>query len=312
MTATQGSSPIRVAIDEAGSAAGVRILLHAFDLETSKEVGVDADTAVVLASVFKVPVAVELARQFDSGRLQPAQRVMVPSARRTSGPTGLSVLVDDVEMSLQDLAQLMISVSDNTATDVVTELVGRDQVNATMRRLGLPGTVLEGDCRFLLTRMVEDLRLSPEETAALGADDVRVLERVPRDRWAACRDLEAASTNRSTPREITHLLRLIWTDQAASPAQSAFVRRIMSQQVWPHRLRSGFPGDVRVSGKTGTLPFIRNEVGMVEYPDGGRYAVAVFTVADVPDLTLPAADRVIGTAARIAVDDLRQRRAADA
>lgn len=306
MTALPASSQVRTAIDAAATSAGVSVQLHALDLASGEEVAVDADAPVVLASVFKVPVAVELARQFASGQLRPEQRVVVPSARRTSGPTGLSVLVDDVEMSLRDLAQLMISVSDNTATDVIVDLVGRDSVNRTMSDLGLANTVVEGDCNFLLSRLVSDLHLSSEDTIALGEDQVSVLERIEPSRWAACRDLDARTTNRSTAREITRLLQLIWTDGAAPAEQSAFVRRILSQQVWPHRLRSGFPGDVIVSGKTGTLPFIRNEVGMVEYRDGGRYAVAVFTTADVPDFTLPAADRVIGTAARIAVDELRR------
>lgn len=60
-----------------------------------------------------------------------------------------------------------------------------------------------------------------------------------------------------------------------------------------------------VSGKTGTLPGIRNEVGVVELGDGARYAVAVFTRHDGARAGLPQADAVIGVAARIAVDALR-------
>ncbi len=104
---------------------------------------------------------------------------------------------------------------------------------------------------------------------------------------------------------MTRLLELIWKDEAASPEACAFVRRIMGQQVWPHRLRAGFSGDVKTSGKTGTLPFVRNEAGVVEYQDGGRYAVAVFTVARDAELLAPERDRVIGTVARLAVDHLR-------
>jgi len=292
-------------LESAAQGAGARVILHALDLESGHDFGVDADTLVVLASVFKVPVAVELARQFASGALKPHERLRVTSEDRSPGGTGLSALVDDVEMSLQDLAQLMISVSDNTATDVVTARVGLDAVNAAMRELGLAQTVVEGDCRFLLSRLVTDMGISPEELAAVGADEEAIFASVPAARWAECRDLNAAATNRSTPREITRLLQLVWSDQAAPAEQCAFVRRIMGQQVWPHRLRAGFPGGIRVSGKTGTLPFIRNEVGVVEYPDGGRYAVAVFTVAERPSLHLPAIDALIGEAAGIAVAELR-------
>nr|WP_269801350.1 serine hydrolase [Streptomyces odonnellii] len=75
----------------------------------------------------------------------------------------------------------------------------------------------------------------------------------------------------------------------------------------PHRLRSGFPDDgVKVSGKTGTLPSVRNETGVVEYPDGGRYAVAVFTRADDARLIVPERDAFIGFAAARAVEWLRR------
>lgn len=65
---------------------------------------------------------------------------------------------------------------------------------------------------------------------------------------------------------------------ATAPESCAAVRRLMRLQVWPHRLASGFPDDGwGVAGKTGTLPGIRNEIGVVEPPDGSRVAVAVLT-----------------------------------
>ncbi len=122
------------------------------------------------------------------------------------------------------------------------------------------------------------------------------------------RALDPARSNRSTPRDMTRLLGAVWRDEACTPEHGAAMRRIMGLQVWPHRLASGFPfDDVHVAGKTGSLPTLRNEVGVVEYPDGGRYAVAVFTRTAHTAATLPAADAVIGTAARIAVDALRAR-----
>jgi beta-lactamase class A len=284
---------------------GLRAHVHARDLATDAETGVDADDAVVLASVFKVPIAVELARQFESGELQPTERIRVPAGGRTSGGTGISALVDEIDMSLRDLAQLMISVSDNAATDIVMARVGRDAINARMRDLGLCETVLEGDCAFVLGRLVHDLDVTDAERARLERGDEEVFSDIPLARWQACRDLQPAATNRSTPREITRLLELVWKDEAAPPQASAFVRRIMGQQVWPHRLRAGFPGSVKTSSKTGTLPFVRNEAGVVEYNDGGRYAVAVFTMAATPALLDPNADRAIGSIARLAVDALR-------
>jgi beta-lactamase class A len=120
------------------------------------------------------------------------------------------------------------------------------------------------------------------------------------------RMLDPDRSNSATPRDLTALLGAIWRDDAASPASCSAMRRMLGQQVWPHRLASGFPyDDVRVSGKTGTLPTMRHEIGVVEYPDGGRYAVAVLTQTASTAATQPRADAAIGAVARLAVEQLR-------
>ena len=87
------------------------------------------------------------------------------------------------------------------------------------------------------------------------------------------------------------------------------MRAILKTQVWPHRLSSGFGDGVAIGAKTGTLIGIRNEAGVVELPDGPRYAVCVFTRAfDWLPWKQPAADAVIGTAARLAIEELQTRR----
>jgi beta-lactamase class A len=106
---------------------------------------------------------------------------------------------------------------------------------------------------------------------------------------------------------MTRLLAMIWRDEAAAAPACADVRRWLGLQVWPHRLSSGFPGaDVTISAKTGTLPTVRNEAGVVEYAGGGRYAVAVFTTAADAASRVPARDHFIGEAATLAVDYLRE------
>ena len=72
-----------------------------------------------------------------------------------------------------------------------------------------------------------------------------------------------------------------------------------------HRLTSGFPDDVVVAGKTGTLTGIRNEAGVVTYPDGKHYAVAVFLRTVNSGDRQPLADAAIGLTARLAVESLR-------
>lgn len=275
--------------------AGARGWLHAVDLaDPAAEVAVDADDDVILASVFKLPLLLEMFRQVDAGRIDPTEQTLVSA--RTRGATGLAAMRDPVRMSLRDLAFLMISVSDVAATDVLLERVGQDAVNATLRELGLARTRVRGTCQEMLASVREDLEDLEDPAAERAGRRMRAL------------DFRTQSVG--TPRELTSLLAAIWGDVAASPVACAEVRALLASQVWPHRLSAGFPSDrIAVAGKTGTLPSIRNEVGVVEVPDGRRYAVAVFTRSDSLVMTLPQVDAAIGAAARVAVEDIARRTA---
>ena len=284
-------------LDPVFEAAGVTASFHALDLGTGQEIAHRADELSITASVSKLPVLLELCRQHATGEIDASAPVAVPTQGRAHGPNGLSVMRDPTTMSLRDLAWLMIAISDNAATDVVCAHVGLDRVTTTLRRLGLTRTRVDGDSRDVLRTIAEDL----------GVTTFDGLE-ITRERLAKLRALDPArSLKVTTAREITRLLQLIWDDEAAPPEACAEARRILGQQVWPHRLASGFADldEVRTSGKTGTLPTVRNEVGVVEYPDGGRYAVAVFTRSHALTQKNASADAVIGTAARLAVDALR-------
>jgi beta-lactamase class A len=278
--------------------AGVAGFLHAVDLDSGREVRYRAEEPVVLASVVKIAVLVELFRRFDAGDLAPDDRVVVPAGGRCPGPTGTSVMKDDVELSWRDLAQLMIAVSDNNGADVITRRVGKERVDATMRALGLSRTSIRVTSAELYAEVLADLRVTLAELS------VPTLRLDP-DRLRACRQLSPEHGNPSTPAEMTRLLTLIWRDEAASAESCLAMRRILYTQVWPHRLSAGFEDGVRIGAKTGTLFTVRNEAGVVELPDGGRCAVAVFTRAHDTRRRHPAADAVIGTAARLAVDHLR-------
>ena len=295
MIPTQASD-VRTELSEVFERAGATGRLHAREIGGDREVGLGADEPVVLASTFKVPVALEVFAQAAEGELDLAERVRVPVAGRAPGPTGLSVFSDEAEVSLHDLARSMITVSDNAATDVVCDRVGLDRVAERLAALGLPEIAVPYDCRGIFATVFEDA-----VRAGLPADDFPSDPEVLR----GLRALDPLQTDRGTPRAMTRLLELLWTD-AAGPAEAcAQVREVMGQQVWPHRLTAGFPADVTVAGKTGTLPSQHNEVGVVGYPDGRSYAVAVYVRSQRFEMRQPLLDRAIGEAARIAVESLR-------
>jgi beta-lactamase class A len=206
-------------------------------------------------------------------------------------------MLDEIELSVRDLAHLMMTVSDNTATDVLMRMVGVDRINATLAELGLEQTTLVGDCDALLSTFSADTGLDAMPLGGFAAVDPEALRR-----W---RVLDPIKTSRSTAAEMSRLLAMIWRDEAGPAEACAEVRRIMAHQVWPHRLTQGFPDGVTLAAKTGTLPGIRNEAGVASFPDGKRYAVAVFTRSATYVDRQPAVDTAIGRAAFAAVSALR-------
>ncbi|MBD0711951.1 serine hydrolase [Streptomyces sp. CBMA291] len=292
MNATDTTDRIRAAFAD----AGVTGRLHAIDIDSGDQLGLEPDHLVCTASVHKLCLLVTLHDRAAHGALDLTEQVECPPGARTPGPTGIAAMLDAVRLSLRDLAYLMMTVSDNAAADLLLARVGIDAVNRMTDRLGLDATHATHSFGDMLASVRQDAGTAGVQALA----DPHVIARL--------RALDPARTNRSTPRDMTRLLASVWRDEACIPEHGAAIRRLMGLQVWPHRLASGFPfDDVHVAGKTGSLPTLRNEVGVVEYPDGGRYAVAVFTRTAHTAATLPAADAVIGTAARIAVDALRGR-----
>jgi beta-lactamase class A len=279
-------------------AAGVRCWMHARCLHCDREHGAGADEPVVLASVVKVVLVLEFARQVAAGQLDPTDRMRVRGVDRLGG-TGTAGCADDVELSLRDAALFALSISDNSAADLLFDRVGLDNVRSLLRELNLPHTTVFGPPRDVLRTLAEDVGAGDQ------AEFARRFPTLTAQQVLATRALDPAATTASTPREMTRLLAMVWQDRAGPPTACGQVRELLAQQVNTSRLRSGFPPHVRVAGKTGSLPCVRNEIGVAEYPDGHRYAVAVFTRGGSLEIHQPDLDRAIGDAARRAVDAIR-------
>ncbi|MET8277302.1 serine hydrolase [Micromonospora sp. NPDC005174] len=279
--------------------AGVTASLHVVDLDAAgREVGVRADEQVVIASIFKILLVLEFARQVEAGQVDPTERVLVTAADRLGG-WGLAGCADDAEVSLRDLAYFAMSVSDNTAADLLLRRVGPDLLPMLAAELGLGRTRVLGGPRELVEMMLADVGARTEVEFA------RIFPTLPADRVRAMRVFDPQRTTSSTARDITRLLGLIWRDEAGPASACAMVRAWMARQLFWTRLAAGFPPAVRVSGKTGTLPGLHLEAGVAEYPDGGRYGIAVFARADDLAPRRIDVDLAVGRAARTAAEALR-------
>lgn len=298
------------AIAEGFEAAGCTGFLHAVEVTGGGEIRVRADEPVVLASVFKVLVALEFYDQVHRGALEPARRIRIEPSAHTAGPTGISAFDDPVEISLRDLCRLMMSVSDNTATDMLLAEIGLDRVNARARACGCHATIVESDLRTLIDGIATDLgfanyaQLLAAQSGALGPeareqghDAVRI---------DGCAALDPARTTRSTAREMGRLLTAIWKDEAASSQACADLRSLMAQQV-SSRLARALPDRATIAAKTGSLlGQIRNEVGVITQAEGRAFAVSVFTRAHRPFERVAGIEAAMAAAAASAIDALRR------
>ncbi|MFF0073222.1 serine hydrolase [Streptomyces sp. NPDC005494] len=298
-------------IGEIFAKAGADGLLHAVPVGTASvagaasgmepgggEIAIGADEPVVIASVFKILLVLEFARQAAADQLDPRERVRVTGADRLGG-WGTAGCADDVEISLRDLAFFALTLSDNSAADLLLARIGLDTVRLLARELGLDRTRIVGGPRDVLESMFAEVNARDEAEFALRYTELR------EDCKRRLSALDPLRTNASTPREITRLLRLVWRDEAGPPAACSQVRELMARQIFRHRLVSGFPEEATVAAKTGTLPGLHMEAGVIGYPDGGLYAVSVFARSWDLTASRTEVDAAIGATARTAVDFLR-------
>jgi beta-lactamase class A len=277
-------------------------------LDGTREVAVEADELVSPASVIKVPIAMVAQVQFEEGALDPRERVTMPGDDPVPGPVNFSLYQDDVQASLRDLVVSMLTISDNVATDALVDRLGIDTINFYLRRLGLANTVMTSNLRTMIDAIGRDAGFA--DWAAMMSGTAQLKDQAETDRVDALvlagAVLDPARGFRTTPRDMALLLRLIWTDKVGPPKACDRIRQIMRRQLTRNRLASAFAPPVRVAAKSGSLiGVLRNEVGVIEYPDGDKYVAAVFTQTSFGCDERPV-NAAIGEAAAVAVEHLRR------
>jgi len=245
-------------------------------LETGESASLKGDTLFPTASVFKVPVIVEFYRQAEKGLLSLDERITLREADKVPGSGILKELSEGLEVSLRDLLSLMMIVSDNTATDLVAARVGFGNVNRTLKGMGLARTSITRYCRDILFDLV-GLSGLPAGEMTLS----RFEEAQEAGRGGPTWSLGVQDNDVTTPDEMNRLLELITRDEAASRESCDAILGIMAKcQTGPARMPKYLPmRAVRLERKTGSLPGVRNDVGVVTIKETGeRYALSCFTM----------------------------------
>lgn len=269
--------------------------LTAIDLTTGHRVETSGQTAYALASVAKLPLTWALMTLHERGDLDAAEPLALRPAERTRGPVGTGRLHDAITMSARDACYYAMSLSDNGAADAVWDLVGRDRLTATLAALDLPDLQLRAPMR-------EYFRLLDRQVARSGLDEDALLDVDPADLDA----IDPARVSSATTNALAAFLAQVHRAAGSGSPADRQVLELLGHQLVRNRLASGFPAtDVDVRGKTGTMLALRHEAGIVTYPDGRAYAVAVLTRSRTLDIHYRV-DHAIGEAARLAVQHLRR------
>ncbi|MGB9868176.1 MAG: serine hydrolase [Bacillota bacterium] len=137
-------------------------------LETGEEWRYRSDERFSAASIIKLPILWELLNACRDGRLDLNGVVSVTRQHKVGGTGILKELHDGIEVTIRDLATLMIVVSDNTATNMIIDLLGFETINRAIDALGLKGTALQRRMMdFEAKKAGKDNYTTPQDTATV-------------------------------------------------------------------------------------------------------------------------------------------------
>jgi beta-lactamase class A len=202
------------------------------------------DTVFPQASSIKLTILLELMRQAQEGKLSLEEKHTLRRIEMTVGDTEpiLTMLGDGtVTLSLHDLAIFMVVLSDNTATNILIDHLGMDNINEGVTRLGLKETKLR--------RHMIDL-----ETARKGNENV------------------------STPREMLTLIEKVRAGQALDAAHTKEYFDLLRLPK-ESEFHKALPEEVSIADKPGSLEGVRCDTGLIEIP-GHPFIMSITTTYD--------------------------------
>jgi beta-lactamase class A len=201
---------------------GVAIL----DLTSGKKYFLHADEVMPTASSIKIAILVELYRQAQNGKIKLNDQYTL-NANDLVGGSGIAGAFTPgvTRLTIRDVAALMISVSDNSATNIIIDRIGMENVNALLDSLGLTHTRLR--------RKMMDVK-----AAAEGRENI------------------------ATPREMMTLLENLYRGKVLNKQMTGEFLDLLSVHKESYIPRE-LPEDLRVANKPGELEGVRNDSGIV-------------------------------------------------
>jgi len=236
------------------------VMLYAKNLRTGRDFGRGAETKVRTASTIKLPILCALESLIDAGKVRWDERLLLKADDKVTGSGVMGNLADGTDLTVRNVAILMIIVSDNTATNLILDRITADAVNDYLDAIGLP-----------LTRSNRKVR----------GDGAKLKDPTGWSRAGLIEENKKYGLGVTTPREMVRLLELLEQGKVVSPAVSKDVLDILKMQHEREGIARHAPDDVEIASKHGSLDALRSDVGIV-YTPGGPIAIAI-TVDDMPD-----------------------------
>jgi beta-lactamase class A len=297
---------IAVIAPEAGGTVGVCVL----HLESGRGASLHGGQALPMASVFKLPVAVEVLRRVDRGALKLDQNVALgPGDMRFHSVIAEHASAGRATLSIGELLEAMIVDGDNTAADRLLTLAGGPEViTAQLEEAGFPDIRVDrGEAEIAF----DFAGVSPPPPPATWSLTVmsKAIDGAPQDsRRAAYQRFLGDPRDTATPDAMVQLLRSVQEGRRLSPESRERLLTLMTKsRTGPQRLRGKLPAGIPVAHRTGTCGDFgsqnacTNDVGIVTLPGGGGHVlIAVFVKGS--DRSLEARERAIAQIARAAYD----------
>jgi len=238
-------------------------------IESGRRLVLNEDGAFEAASVVKIAILAEAMALSEEGSFDLTERWTLSEKAVAAGSGVLDEFEPGLAPTNRDLLRIMITLSDNTATNSFIDRFGAGAVNARMVALGLPGIRLVG--------RIPDAKNEP-------------------DRWSPLGSL--------TPRDTAAYFRRLWGSGLLDPAADAAMREFFRAQRTTSRIPRLLLSEKTNTwaGKTGSMHGVRNDAGVLTTPKGRFVLVVLADRIPDDDGDGPAVTRAMGELAKAAVD----------
>ena len=235
--------------------------LFAENLKSHETVAISPDTPVQTASVIKLAILYEALEQVRSGKAHFEDKITLTKADQVQG-SGVLLFVDaPLSLTLKDVLTMMVVMSDNSATNLVIDHLGLENIDARIRKLGLKDTYLYK--KVFLPVPAGVVMPADQKKFGLGKTTAREMAMVM-TKIARCELAEPGSPTQADDAKLCQV--------ALKMLHVQFYRSAIP------RYLDGMPGATSdsIANKTGSLDAVRNDVAAISTKNG-MVVISVFT-----------------------------------